>query len=247
MAISKIKKIYIGFDPREAHAYAVSRKSLQEHVPYDVGYDALVLSDLVKRGLYWRPISKREGQMYDVISEAPMATEFAISRFLLQALAGDGWVMFVDGDVLARKDLTPLFCDIPDDKYAVMCVQHKHVPDNQRKMDNQTQTSYPRKNWSSMMLWNCDHPAHRRLTLGTVNTLPGRDLHAFRWLADHEIGSVPVEYNWLAGVSHGSLDLPAIVHFTNGVPGMSGQEEDVPFANEWHRSLSEWAHGVQNY
>ncbi len=44
--------------------------------------------------------------------------------------------------------------------------------------------NYPRKLWSSVMLWNCEHPANRRLNLQMLNQWPGRDLHAFRWLAD---------------------------------------------------------------
>lgn len=167
-----------------------------------------------------------------------MSTEFAISRFLVPYLAGGGWALFMDCDVLVRENLTRLF-EIADPRYAVMCVKHNHQPVTTLKMDNQPQIAYPRKNWSSVMLFNCDHPANRELTVGMVNTLPGRDLHRFCWLADNDIGELDPKWNWLAGHSDPSID-PAIVHHTDGSPNMPGYEE-TPYADEWRQEFSAWA------
>jgi hypothetical protein len=82
-----------------------------------------------------------------------------------------------------------------------MVVKHDHQPTEHWKMDGQFQTRYHRKNWSSVCLFNCDHPANKALTVDLVNSAPGRDLHAFSWLADDLIGELPPEWNWLVGHS----------------------------------------------
>jgi hypothetical protein len=110
-------------------------------------------------------------------------------------------------------------------------------------MDGQKQTQYPRKNQSSVMLINCDHPANKALTIEAINTLPGRDLHRFAWLDDAEIGELPVECNYLVGVSKlPDGVLPKIVHFTRGLPDMAGYENQ-DYAEEW-RTLMPYAVGA---
>lgn len=240
----KSRIIYIGFDPRpsEAVAYAVARASIRRHLSQPIRIVGLVLDDLRKRGLYWRKhrkIHTETGwQLWDEVSDAPMATEFANSRFLVPRLAKTGWALFLDADMLARADLRLLF-DLGDESKAVQVVQHDYQPRGGRKMDGQMQTRYPRKNWSSLMLFNCDHPANRRLTIEGVNETPGRDLHRFCWLQDDEIGSLPTEWNWLAGHSSRKIE-PALVHYTEGVPPLPGYE-NAPYADEWRGELASWA------
>lgn len=233
------QSIWIGFDMREAAAFAVAAHSARRKTFAPIPVTGLVLSQLQLAGLYKRPTLRRGAQLFDVISEAPMSTEFAISRFLVPHLAGgSGWALFMDSDVLIRSDLSRLF-GAADSRKAVMCVKHRHAPVETVKMDGQAQLSYPRKNWSSVMLFNLDHPANRRLTPELVNSVPGRDLHAFCWLGDEEIGELPPEWNYLVGHTTGVID-PAIVHFTDGFPMMAGYE-DQPYADEWRRELAHWA------
>jgi hypothetical protein len=240
------RSIYIGFDTREAAAFAVAYHSANRRTTQPFPIRGLVLDQLREAGLYWRPTTgvRADGgplQLFDDISQAPMSTEFAISRFLTPILAKEGWALFMDCDVLVRADLSRLF-ELADPRYAVMCVQHQHRPDLEArptKMDGQQQTAYPRKNWSSVMLFNCEHPAVRALSVNHVNAAAGRDLHRFEWLDDSEIGALPEEWNWLAGHSAPALD-PKIVHFTDGWPGLPGYEE-APFAGEWRRELADWA------
>jgi hypothetical protein len=231
------KTVFIGFDPREVDAFVVAKHSAKG---LSDGVTGLVLSDLQQAGLYWRPTERREGRLWDVISDAPMATEFAISRFLTPLLAGGGWALFMDCDVLIRHSLIDLFA-LADPTKAVQCVKHDHVPTKGLKMDGQLQTAYPRKNWSSVMLFNCEHPANEALTLDLINTVPGRDLHRFCWLQDDEIGELPAGWNHLVG--HDFNPDPAIVHFTDGVPSMKGYEE-CAWSDEWRDHLSEWARGA---
>jgi hypothetical protein len=108
-------------------------------------------------------------------------------------------------------------------------------------MDGQAQTRYARKNWSSFLIFNCDHPANQRLTLEMVNTLPGRDLHRFCWLEDHEIGELPQRWNFLVGHTDPAID-PACIHWTSGTPDMKGYE-DAAYADLWREARDNWAAG----
>lgn len=230
--------IFVGFDPREADGFAVTRSSIQRHLTQPIPVRGLILDDLRTRGLYRRPTERRDGRLWDVISGAPMATEFAISRFLVRELAGTGWALFMDADMLVRDNLARLF-DLADDRFAVMCVQHDFDPPEGAKMDGQTQTRYARKNWSSVMLVNCDHPANDAITVDMVNSVPGRDLHRLCWLKDDEIGALSVRWNWLVGHSE-PVDHVSIAHFTFGTPSMNGYS-DCKFADEWRAELQRWA------
>lgn len=237
--------VWIGFDPREAAAFAVARQSIRrfnQHTPIR----GLVLSELRAKGIYYRPTERRLGKLYDVISQHEMATEFAISRFLVPSIvlkeaAGfndGGWAIFMDCDVMARKSITELRALLDDDK-AVMCVKHDHKPSNTEKMDGQKQSIYARKNWSSVMAFNISHPANKALTVEMVNTIPGRDLHRFCWLDDDEIGDLPPEWNYLVGHTKTNEEVK-LVHFTDGGPWFEALQ-DVEFADEWRHQLARWA------
>jgi hypothetical protein len=235
--------VWIGFDMREAAAFAVAQHSARALTSAPVQIKGVVLQQLVDAGLYTRrTLNYQEiGQpamMFDEISGAPMSTAFAISRFFVPRLAGSGWALFMDCDVLVRTNLMRLFAQADASK-AVMCVKHDFTPPDGVKMDGQRQTAYPRKNWSSVMLFNCDHPANRALDLGLLNSAPGRDLHGFCWLPDHLIGELDVSWNWLVGHSPEDVE-PDIVHFTDGGPWFPGYE-DVAYAGEWQAALNTWA------
>lgn len=241
------KSVWIGFDHREADAFAVARFSAREGFIAPVPVHGLVLPYLQAEGLYTRQHTRREGRLWDVISDAPMSTEFAISRFLVPYLADkatpkgreSSWALFMDSDVLCRHSLDGLFA-LADDKYAVMVVKHSFNPPEGIKMDGQAQTRYARKNWSSVMLFNVRHPANKALTPQLINELPGRDLHRFCWLDDSEIGELEPRWNFLVG-HHSTEDIDAsIVHYTDGIPSMRGYE-DCAYADEWRHTLERWA------
>lgn len=215
-------QVVCGSDPREPIGLQVFQSSVLRHATELVSFVPLVERLLRKEGLYKRPHVIRDGRLWCPISNAPMATAFANSRFLTPWVAHEQWVLFADAaDMLALDDLVQLFGQA-DERYALMCVKHRHEPVRATKMDGQLQTVYARKNWSSLMLWNTVHPSNRRLTLAMVNSLPGRDLHRFCWLEDAEIGALPSGWNHLVGVDPDDAK-PQLVHYTEGSPEVGYQ------------------------
>lgn len=241
------RSIWIGWEPREVSAFAVAKHSIISRLTQVIPVFPVVLQDLMDRDIYHRPLEKRGSQLYDLISAAPMATEFAVSRFFVPILAkqhkkvtkGPRWALFIDCDMMIRTNMARFFETELDPTKAVMVVKHKHVPTEMLKMDNQIQTFYHRKNWSSVCAFNLDHPSNDSLTLELLNSVPGRDLHAFCWLKDEEIGSLDMKWNHLVGYTENKEE-PAIVHFTDGIPYMPGYE-NVQYADEWREELLKWA------
>lgn len=235
--------VYVGHDAREQQAYQVCKRSLQARAGGHVRVRPIsypLLGDL-----YRRPVERRMGVLYDVISDAPMSTEFSLARFFAPLLherigADSAWVVFCDCDFLWRAPVERLLA-FADDRYAVMVVKHTQRPVETRKMDGQPQTAYERKNWSSLMLLNCALINHATFgadgagVLAMLNGATGLDLQQLRWCPDELIGELPLEWNWLAGVSP-HVDNPQAVHFTLGTPDLPGYE-DYPYANEWRRYL----------
>ena len=127
-----------------------------------------------------------------------------------------------------------------DDQYALMCVKHDYVPKDSVKMDGQKQVAYPRKNWSSCILWNCGHESNQILTPQIVNSeyVSGAFLHRFQWLDDREIGELPLEWNWLEGEYDKPENPPAVIHYTNGGPWFE-ECQDVDYADLWNESIAE--------
>jgi hypothetical protein len=241
--LSTDKTIWIGFDPRpaEVQAFAVARHSIRKWLTEPIAINALNLSTLRNAGLYWRPTERRDQQLWDVISNAPMATAFAISRFLVPYLSQSGLALFVDCDVMARADLVQLFDAYDYERRpACMVVKHDYAPKTDTKMQGQAQIPYARKNWSSVVLWNCDHPKTKILTPDVINSARGLWLHQFSWLHDDDIGDLNPCWNYLVGDSPPNSD-PKLVHFTNGSPNMAGHEA-CEFADEWR---AEW-HGTSH-
>lgn len=213
--------IYIGYDTREDIAYRVAKSSI-------TGYEVkpLVQQQLRNQGLYWRHI--------DTLA----STEFSFTRFLIPELQQfKGWALFVDCDVLFLNNPKELF-DLADDRYAVMCVKHNYIPTNQTKMDGKIQHQYPRKNWSSVMLFNCSHPSNKALTKQLVNSASGQFLHRLQWLVDSEIGELPHEWNWLVGwYKEPKNGKPKLLHYTEGGPWFSDYA-NCEYADLWLKAAS---------
>jgi hypothetical protein len=243
------ESIWLGWDPREADAFAVARESCNFHLTRPIPIYGLLLEDLQRAGLYTRPIEYKDCAadkpiMWDVVSGAPMSTAHSNARFWVPMLAKTGWALFTDGDVLFRGNVCRLFEQLDNSK-AAYCVWHEHEPKSTTKMDGQIQTSYGRKNWTSVIAWNCDHPANQALTLDVLNNTPGRDLHRLFWLADCDIGELDVAWNYLVG--HSDPEVSAtIAHFTEGTPSMAGYENQK-YSEEWRRARDDWARGPLSF
>ena len=200
-------KVFVGWDSREDIAYQVCRHSILSRND-NVEVIPLKQKDLKEAKLYTREV--------DPLS----STEFTFTRFLVPHLADyKGWALFVDCDFVFVEDIEKLFNLTHNQNYAVMVVQHHYVPKNTTKMDGQKQLIYPKKNWSSLILFNCGHPSNAILTPDLVNRATGSYLHRFQWLKDEEIGCLSPEWNWLVGWYKEPKDgTPKAIHYTEGGP-----------------------------
>jgi lipopolysaccharide biosynthesis glycosyltransferase len=209
--------IYIGYDPREAVAYHVCCNSLIRHSSVPLSITPLALTNLC--GYAER---HRDG-----------SNQFIYSRFLVPELMGyKGWAIFMDGDMLLRTDIAELW-EMRDESKAVLCVHHDYKTKAHDKYLGAKNQDYPRKNWSSVVLWNCGHPANQAVTSEFVEKSTGAQLHRFTWLDDDLIGQLPVEWNWLPD-EFGANPQAKLLHWTLGTPCFH-EYSDVPMAGEWHR------------
>lgn len=217
-----MNRIFIGWDSNEAVAYDICRHSIIGHAR-----SATMTRSLNQRAL-------RAAKLYTRERDPLASTEFTYTRFLVPTLCGhDGWALFLDCDILCRRDITELF-KLADDSKAVMVVKHDHRPTATTKMGQAIQSAYPRKNWSSVMLWNCGHEANRPVDAYMVNNATGAYLHRFQWLEDEQIGELPVAWNYLVGWNTAAqCEDPALVHFTEGIPGIHPGHEGDEYAAEW--------------
>lgn len=212
--------VYLGYDPAEHEAAMVCAASLRrvtngEIEPVFLNQDRLRAAGLYTRAEDWR------GQKYCLESQSTMSTQFSNSRFLTPILAQSGRALFVDCDFAFYSDPREMLSEIGDGEKALYCVHHYHAGDEPSKMMGMAQTRYSRKNFSSLMLFNCDHAANQRLGLWDVNHRPGRDLHQFYWLNDAEVGELPARWNQLVDV-YPSIEADGAVHWSLGGPWFKG-------------------------
>lgn len=221
MADSLPVKVFVGYDSREDIAWQVCRHSLLRHSDENIEVIPLRQSALRELGLYTRPL------------DTGASTEFSLTRFLTPYLAAQrGWVIFCDCDFLFTTDIRNVLQGL-DPAKAVYCVQHDYVPAHQVKMDGKRQATYPRKNWSSFMIFNCDHPDVRALTPAVVNSVTPAYLHRFEWVADDEaIGSLEIDWNFLEGEYAMPRTTPRVIHYTNGGPWFE-QWQNCDYADLW--------------
>ena len=217
-------RIFIGFDPRETVAYHVLSHSIHARASAPVSIAPLMLSQL--GGLMTRERNSLQ------------STDFSFSRFLTPYLCGfEGWAIFMDCDMLVLEDMVKLWA-LRDDKCAVMCVKHDHVPKEKTKFLGAQQTKYEKKNWSSVMLFNCAKCT--ALTPDYVNNASGLDLHRFNWLGDDDlIGEIPHRWNLLVGYDQSiPVDEVSNLHYTIGGPYFHDYK-DIDYAAEWFAERDE--------
>ena len=254
--------IFIGYDPREDEAYQVCVASIIRHSRFYTPPPIIALDQKVLRtqGAYWRPqkvtpvydrfLTEALGfgspvgvQHRDLLDGRPFSTEFAFTRFLVPYLCGyEGRAIYCDCDFMFRANvLDAMSVDLKGAAIAV--VKHVYEPVEALKMGGVKQAAYPRKNWSSFIVWDCGHSANKRLGLEQVNSWTGRELHRFGWLRDRDIEPLDRKWNWLAGhsddIAHPG---PAAVHWTSGGPWLSDYR-DAPYAEEYRTYLEEKSDG----
>ena len=221
--------VYIGYDPKESAAFYTLAHSILRRASIPVAIAPLMRTQL--KDIYTRERGPTE------------STEFSMTRFLVPHLSGyAGWSVFMDCDMLCLADIGELAAriDRQPDKAVLVC-KHDYVPRTERKFLDQVQTKYPRKNWSSLMVFN--NARCRALTVDYVNSAPGLELHRFNWTEDRLIGEIPLEWNWLVG-EYDHSPKAKIVHYTLGGPYFDAYR-DCDYASEWFAEFEAMRHTAQ--
>jgi lipopolysaccharide biosynthesis glycosyltransferase len=219
-------RITIGYDEREAVAYHTFCQSIIDKSSQPVSFTPLVLSAL-----------SGYAEKHNDGSNA-----FIYSRFLTPFLFGfQGWAIFADGDMICRDDIAKLWA-LRDESKAVMCAKHEYKTKAQDKYLGNKNQDYPRKNWSSVVLWNCGHPDNRILTPEFVQEQTGAILHRFTWLKDEQVGEIPKEWNWLTTEYPDNYDAK-LLHYTLGTPCFKDYWSS-DMADEWHSAYERTQKGM---
>ena len=218
--------LVVGFDQREAVAYHTFCQSVLEKASLPVRFLPLAENTLV---------DYKE-------THTDGSNRFIYSRFLTPYLMGfQGWAIFADGDMVCQTDIKALW-DLRDASKALQVVQHDYQTKAHTKYLGNKNENYPRKNWSSLILWNCAHPAHQVLTPAFIQGQKGSFLHRFSWLQDGDIGALPTEWNWLA-IEYPDNPSASLVHFTLGTPCFKDYA-DSPMSSIWHQARARSQDGM---
>ena len=214
--------VFIGYDSKEKVAYNVLSHSIIQNSTKPVAITPIALNHLKD----------------DFVRErnSLSSTEFSFSRFMIPHLMNyQGWALFMDCDMLMFEDVSKLW-RMRDDSKAIQVCKHDYIPKEKTKFLGQTQTVYPKKNWSSFMLMNCKKCSS--LTPDYVNRASGLELHQFKWLeGDHLIGDLPLEWNWLVGEYEHKDDVKN-VHYTKGGPWFE-EYARCDYSQDWFKNLEE--------
>ena len=218
-------KIVIGFDQRESVAYHTFCQSIIEKVSSPVSFMPLAINNLS---------DYKE-------THSDKSNDFIYSRFLTPYLNQfNGWAIFADGDMICQADIKELW-DLRDDTKALLVVKHDYQTKAHRKYLGNINENYPRKNWSSVILWNCGHPKHKILTPQFIANQTGKYLHRFTWLNDDEIGELPKEWNWLA-IEYPENKEAKLIHYTLGTPCFEDYK-NTEMAELWHSAYNKTQDG----
>ena len=208
--------VFIGYDSKEKVSFNVLSYSILKNSTKPVAITPIYLNNIKD----------------DFVRErnSLSSTEFSFSRFIIPHLMNyQGWALFMDCDMLMEADIAELW-RLRDDKYAVQVCKHDYTPKSKVKFLNQVQTVYPKKNWSSMMIFNCSKCL--ALTPDYVNNASGLELHQFKWLESEDlIGKIDEEWNWLVGEYEHNYSAK-LVHYTKGGPYFKNYK-DCDYSQEW--------------
>lgn len=213
--------IYIGYDEAEPVAFHACAESIIRNSSIPVS-----ITPLYSKQLEFRNPLGKDGY--------PQSNGFIYSRFLVPEMEGfKGLALFIDGDMVVEGDISDLFFDHQYGK-AIHVVKHDYTPRLSKKYLGATNQAYPRKNWSSVMLFECEHFKNRKLTQQFVEKQTGEYLHRMQWLDDEDIGELPKEWNCLVGEDNQSDKEPKLIHYTNGTPCWN-EWRDLGYAETWDK------------
>ena len=221
-------RLVVGFDPREGIAYHVFCQSVLERTSIPVSF-----LPLVEQSLSGYTEQHKDG-----------SNRFTYTRFLTPYLMGyKGWAIFADGDMVCKADIADLW-RLKDPTKAVQVVKHDYLTKATTKYLGNKNENYPRKNWSSVVLWNCAHPENRCLTPEFLSTKNGAFLHRFQWLNDDLIGELPIKWNWLA-IEYDDNPNANLVHYTLGTPCFA-EYSNCGMSEYWLQAFDRTLNGIEN-
>ena len=216
-SLNKINLI-VGFDQREAVAYHVFCQTIIDRATMPVQFLPLAENTL--------------NEYKEVHTDG--SNKFIYSRFLTPYLVNfSGWAIFADGDMVCQADISELW-SLRDETKAVQVVKHDYKTKAAKKYLGNQNEDYPKKNWSSLILWNCSHPENAILTPEFIQSQPGSYLHRFSWLGDDLIGELDAEWNWLA-IEYPENPNAKLIHYTLGTPCFKNYA-DQSMSEAWKRS-----------
>lgn len=225
--MTDIVRIVVGFDDRETIAYHVFCQSVLEKTSLPVSFLPLVESSLAD---YRRTYN--DG-----------SNKFTYTRFLTPFLMGfEGWAIFADGDMVCNSDIAELWQQ-RDPSKAVQVVKHDYTTKSSTKYLGGKNENYPRKNWASLIIWNCGHPDNSCLTPSFIASKDGSFLHRFHWLADPLIGGLDKSWNWLA-IEFDENPNANLIHYTLGTPCFRDYR-DCSSSIYWHQALGNALQGIE--
>ena len=215
--MKNIIPVFVGYDPREAIAYHTCVNSIIRNSSQPVAIVPVALS-------LFRDYAE---------THTDGSNQFIYTRFLVPHLMDyTGHAIFIDGDMIVRGDIAELW-NLRDVYKDVQVVKHDYKTRMPVKYLGAKNEDYPRKNWSSVILWNCNSFPNRQLTPEFVQHATGSELHRFSWLDDSRIGELPPEWNWLPDEYGINRDVK-LLHYTLGAPCFQ-EFADTPQGDEWHR------------
>ena len=209
--------VFIGYDPREAIAFHVCANSIIRNASQPVSIIPLALNLLTDY----------------TETHTDGSNQFIYSRFLVPHLMQfSGHAIFIDGDMIVRGDIAELW-NLKDPTKDVQVVKHDYKTKMTEKYLGAKNEDYPRKNWSSVMLFNCSSFPTLKLTPAYIQQSSGAHLHRFEWTDDSRIGELPIEWNWLPDEFGPNLNAK-LLHYTLGTPSFH-EFATTPMGDEWHR------------
>ena len=208
--------VFVGYDPREAIAYHVCANSIIRNASAPVAIIPVALN-------LFTDYKETHGDN---------SNQFVYTRFLVPYLMDfKGRAIFIDGDMVVRGDIIELYESLKT-AHDVAVVKHDYKTRMPVKYMGAPNEDYPRKNWSSVIVWDCQSYPNRRLTPDFVQRQPGSFLHRFSWIDDDRIQSLPPEWNWLPD-ELGENNEAKLLHYTLGTPCFH-EFADTTQAAEWH-------------
>ena len=208
--------VFVGYDPREAIAYHVCVNSIIRNASAPVAIIPVALN-------LFTDYEETHGDN---------SNHFVYTRFLVPYLMDfKGRAIFIDGDMVVRGDIIELYESLKT-AHDVAVVKHDYKTRMPVKYMGAPNEDYPRKNWSSVIVWDCQSYPNRRLTPDFVQKQPGSFLHRFSWIDDDRIQALPLEWNWLPD-ELGENAEAKLLHYTLGTPCFH-EFADTTQAAEWH-------------